>query len=263
MVENVKAVERELSFYRFCYGGGFAEAEIEIPEAEALQWIVTAIVGISGKQSRPELGDRSGGIAEIVEAGSGPRGRAARSITGGARTRAADARVNRATAQRAYWNSGDFTGRRAEDQAATEGLAANGDELGHATAGAEDAGGVPATNELVHEPDMAFEGQLVIEDGVENMWAIEEGRSVIEMRVEAGRVVARIVLNGADRVERLGEGVVEIEQQAVPGIVAQIDDQGVVIGIVAAGASEEINDLGVIERRQTQLKSAIDVHVEK
>ena len=107
----------------------------------------------------------------------------------------------RATAQRAYWNSGDFTGRSAEDQAATEGLAANGDELGHAAAGAEEAGSVPATNELVHEPVMAFEGQLVIEDGVENVRPIEEGRPVVEMRVEAGGVVARIVLNCANGVE--------------------------------------------------------------
>ena len=74
VVEDVKAVERELSFYRLCDGGGFAEAKIEIPEAEALQRIVAAIVGIGSEQGGPELGDRSGGIAEIVEAGPGARG---------------------------------------------------------------------------------------------------------------------------------------------------------------------------------------------
>jgi len=36
VVEDVKAVEREFSFYRFCDGGGFAEAEIQVPETKAL-----------------------------------------------------------------------------------------------------------------------------------------------------------------------------------------------------------------------------------
>ena len=74
VVENVKAIERELSFYRLRDGGGFTEAKIEIPEAEALQRIVAAIVGIGSEQGGPELGDRRGGRAKIVEAGSGARG---------------------------------------------------------------------------------------------------------------------------------------------------------------------------------------------
>jgi len=118
---------------------------------------------------------------------------------------------------------------------------------GKVAAGAEDAGSVPATNELVHEPVMAFEGQLVIEDGVENVRPIEEGRPVVEMPVEAGGIVAGVVLHSTDSIKRLGKGVVEVEQQAMPAVISQIQNQGVVVGSVAAGSREKVEDLQVIE----------------
>src|ERR1051326_2281739 len=110
--------------------------------------------------------------------------------------------MDRAAAQRAYRNSGDFTGWRAEDQAAAERLAADGDQLGYTAAGAEDARRVPAANEFVYEGMVTLERQFVIEDAVENVRAVEERRPIVEMGIEAGGVVFRIVLNGADGIKR-------------------------------------------------------------
>lgn len=82
------------------------------------------------------------------------------------------------------------------------------------------------------------------------MGAVEKGRSVIEVEVEAGRVVFGSVLNGTDGIQRFRERIVHVEEQAVPGIVTESQDKGVVVGLVVTIAHEEIKDLQVVVRGQ-------------
>jgi hypothetical protein len=70
VIKDIETIERKFRFYRFGDRRGFSEAQIKIPEAEALQRIVASVVGVGCNQSGTELGDRGGRIAEIVQAGS-------------------------------------------------------------------------------------------------------------------------------------------------------------------------------------------------
>src|SRR6266705_579022 len=94
--------------------------------------------------------------------------------------------------------------------------------------------------------------EFVIEYGIEDVRAVKEGRSVVEVPIVARRIVSRVVLDSPDGIEGFREGVIEVEEQAMPLVVPQIDHQRVVIGGVAAGPDEIVKDLQVVDRLQAQ-----------
>src|SRR5580704_4120356 len=106
----------------------------------------------------------------------------------------------------------------------------------------------------------ATEWQVVVEKGIEDIGPVKERRPIVEAEIVAGRVVFRSVLHCADIVERLGARVVQIEHQPVPVIVAQGDDECVVVGMVVAIAHEKIENLQVVIRRQPQGELSIYIY---
>ena len=96
------------------------------------------------------------------------------------------------------------------------------------------------------------ERQIIIEDSVEDVRPVEERWPVVQACIITGRIVAGVVLNSANRVERFGKRVVEVEEQSVPAIVAQRQDQSVVVRFVPAGAHKEVEHLCVRIFRQSE-----------
>src|SRR5208282_480808 len=104
------------------------------------------------------------------------------------------------------------------------------------------------------------EREVVGEKGVEDVGPVEERRSVVEVEVVAGGMVFGGVLYGADIVERLGASVVQVEDQSMPIVVAEGDNEGVVVGVVVTVTHEEVEDLEVVIGLQPEDKLPVYVY---
>src|SRR5690348_15554794 len=104
------------------------------------------------------------------------------------------------------------------------------------------------------------ERQLIVEEGVEDVRSVKEGRSVVEIEIVAGRVIFRGILNRADCVQRLGKSVVHIENQSSPIIIAESDDERVVIGAVVAIAHEQVEYLQIVVGGQPKHKLPVYIY---
>jgi hypothetical protein len=93
VVEEVEEVSRKLDFQSLGNGCRLADAHIKIPEAEARQRAVSAVVGVRGQQSLAEVTNGGSRIREVVEASA--RSPVAR-VTAGTRASAADSAVDAA-----------------------------------------------------------------------------------------------------------------------------------------------------------------------
>src|SRR5581483_10881418 len=156
-------------------------------------------------------------------------------------------------AERPGVNSRDRAGGEAEEEAAAPHPGPLRDCQRVTGAGSEDAGDVPAADQLVEksirraEPLALPERQFIEPRRIELVRDVERRRPVLGVQAEAVGEYVRAVLNLAELVERAGEGVVDRIEQPLRQTLAQRDEQCVVIRLADARTQEERAGEEVVE----------------
>src|SRR5690349_1400981 len=100
---------------------------------------------------------------------------------------------------------------------------------------------------------MTFPQREVIKvRGIENMLAVEQGWSVIHVRIVAVGINAGLILVGDILVEGFREGITGLPSQSMRGPLAQRNNHSVVIRLSDVGPHVQVEHLAILVGRQSE-----------